>query len=267
MTLMPPLGQRRSLPPRKRRAGNPGAPITLDIHFDETDSRCRTETKFNGVVDAVFFRVVITNNTGMLQRSCRGFGREVQRENGSSAIRDNVQLTWATFSYPLPTMLDLTSGEEHNLDVFFIAADGTIGFATPNFVRPGSFPHDFFSAHGLYTFSVTVASNNSPARTVRLILDWRGDWRNARVRAAPGVFGYDVEKTNVATTTVEAWEKRQRERIAEAESILDKLPVTEQTRQISRIRGLKAALKKGPDRISEIARKAAATRQANTSRP
>jgi hypothetical protein len=187
LTPMPSLGQQRALPPRERRAGNACAPpITLDIHFDDTDKRCRAETKFNGVLDAVFFRLVITNNTGMLQHACRGFGREVQRGDGSQIIRDNLQLTWATFSYPLPTMLDLTSGEEHNLDVFFIAADGAIGFATPNFVRPASWPADLFSVNGHYTFSVTVASNNSPARTVRLILDWRGDWRNAHVRAEIG---------------------------------------------------------------------------------
>jgi hypothetical protein len=164
------------------------ASTTLDIHFDETDQRCRTETRFNGALDAVFFRLVIMNNTGLLQRSCRGHGREVQRGDGISATvyRENVQLTWATFSYPLPTTLDLIDGEEHNLDVFFIAADGTIGFATPNFVRPGNFPPDFFRLHGLYTFSVTVASNDSPARIVRLILDWRGDWKTAHVRGEIG---------------------------------------------------------------------------------
>jgi hypothetical protein len=166
-------------------------PTTLDIHFDETDQRCRTETKFNGVLDAVFFRLVITNNSGLLQRACRGFGREVRRGDGSLAMinRQNVQLTWATFSDPLPTMIDLTNGEEQNLDVFFIAADGTIGFATPNFVRPGSWPTDFFSLHEPYTFTVAVASNDSAARIVRLILDWGGDWKNAHVRGEIGLGG------------------------------------------------------------------------------
>jgi hypothetical protein len=161
------------------------APTAPDIHFDETDQRCRTETKFNGVLDAVFFRLAIVNNTGSLQHACRGFAREVQRQD-SSTIRDNMQLTWATFSYPLPTKLDLTDGEEQNLDVFFIAADGSIGFATPNFAQPGSIPADFFRSHGLYTFSVTVFSNNSKARTARLIFDWHGDWRNAHVSAEIG---------------------------------------------------------------------------------
>jgi hypothetical protein len=80
----------------------------------------------------------------------------------------------------------LTHGEEQNLDVFFIAADGTIGFATPNFVRPGGWPADFLKPHGNYTYSVTVASDDSPARMVQLILDWRGDWKTAHVRGEIG---------------------------------------------------------------------------------
>jgi hypothetical protein len=84
----------------------------------------------------------------------------------------------------------------------------------------------------------------------------------ALVRAA---FDYDKEKTYVVTTTVDDWEERQRGRIATAESVLDKLPVTERPRQQSRIRGLKAAPAKGPARMSEIARTAAASRRANRS--
>lgn len=57
------------------------------------------------------------------------------------------------------------------------------------------------------------------------------------------------------------WYARQRERIAAAEDLVDKLPEVERTKQRHRIAGLKSGLAKGPARLSQIAITAARTRR------
>ena len=56
----------------------------LDVFFAETDQRCRDETKFNGALDVVFFRLVITNRGATNQHQCRGYVTKVERRDGAS---------------------------------------------------------------------------------------------------------------------------------------------------------------------------------------
>jgi hypothetical protein len=93
-----------------------------------------------------------------------------------------------------------------------------------------------------------------------------GQWgEEVFLALARAAMDFDKEKTQHSQLRQDDWRDRQLERIAAAESVIDKLPATELARQKSRIRGLKAALKKGPDRISEIATRAAASRRTRAS--
>lgn len=59
------------------------------------------------------------------------------------------------------------------------------------------------------------------------------------------------------------WYAGQREKIAAAETLLDKLPTSEQTKLRQRIAGLKRALTMGPDRLRLAASRARARREAS----
>jgi hypothetical protein len=72
---------------------------------------------------------------------------------------------------------------------------------------------------------------------------------------------FDQKKTKVVTDTLKAWRAEQESRIKAAVEVLEKLPPEEQPHQRHRIAGLRAALKKGPRYMSEIAFKAAQSRR------
>jgi hypothetical protein len=77
----------------------------------------------------------------------------------------------------------------------------------------------------------------------------------------------DKKKTIVARGTIAEWHAQQERRIAAAEEICKRLPPEEQTRQRSRIRGLKAAKTKGPQYMSEIAYDAVMTKRLRRQQP
>ena len=72
----------------------------------------------------------------------------------------------------------------------------------------------------------------------------------------------EFDKKSRSYLSIYQWRAEQQERITAAEAVLTKLPPEEQPRQRHRIAGLKAALRKGRDRLSKIAGVAAGTRRA-----
>jgi hypothetical protein len=161
--------------PTEPLVANQAPPIkTLDLDFDEKIPGCRVQTNFNNVVEAVFFRVKVRNDTGRPQTSCRGRLIGLQRKDEFGEFVDfgyaeRLQLTWGIHTpNGLPLTADIPNGEEEFLDVFFVTALGQIALATKGFVAPNSLPHPFSEA-GTYLLTISIGSNENEPKRIQLI--------------------------------------------------------------------------------------------------
>jgi hypothetical protein len=146
----------------------------LTIAFDKKIPGCREPAIFGNGSTGVFFRLKIMNNTGALQRKCRGTLVGIQRKNELGDFVDvgyaqRLALTWATHDPAgLPTEFDLPKSDDAYLDVFCCTTLGRVLICTKDFCYPNK-SAPVFTEEGTYKLTVRVVSENSEAQNVHLI--------------------------------------------------------------------------------------------------
>jgi hypothetical protein len=150
----------------------------LTAAFDQTRQECRQETMFNTGQRAVFFRVLVENNTRHPKRAVNGRLAEVIRESDNYKQITHVLIGSVTNSSPPVTQFELSAQGREILDCFYITAEGEIGPPLHNW--PYGFPADMFAEAGNYLFKIVINSDTDDC-DVLLRLEWTGNWKTASV--------------------------------------------------------------------------------------
>lgn len=151
----------------------------LTTLFDQVLPVCREETLLSTGQYAVFFRLLVVNDTEILKRAVNARLAEVTRQSDNFRQITHVLLGWMTHSWPPITQFDIPAKGQEILDCFYITDNGEIWPPFHNW--PNSFPADMFAEPGNYLFKILIDADEDDPIELRLRLQWTGDWKTASV--------------------------------------------------------------------------------------
>lgn len=154
----------------------------LTAIFDQSRPACRDETLLSTGQYAVFFRLLVVNDSGPLKSAVNARLAEVTRQSDNFRQITHVLLGWMTHTWPPVTQFDIPAKGQEILDCFYITDNGEIWPPFHNW--PNSFRPDTFSEYGNYLLKILIDVDAEDAIEVNLRLHWTGDWKTASVALA-----------------------------------------------------------------------------------
>jgi len=142
----------------------------------------KTYAAINGkkVADVHTIRVRVTNASRIVARDCRGYLINIEKQNEKGVFVptiycDSLPLSWScrvgTDSF---TGIDIHKGINQYLDV--IGTESTSNEFKPKVMVMLFRYSDLFKETGIFRFTIQVTAVDANPSTIKLILNWKGNW-------------------------------------------------------------------------------------------
>lgn len=134
---------------------------------------------------AVYIRVRVANTRKRMARDCRGYlvNLEAKNEKGKfvkTEYCDSIMLHWSCQRPETKYLpIHIPKGVNQFLDIVSIEEN-------KNYFRPETHVilnryHELLRRTGVFRFTIHVVADNAEPKTIKLIFEWNGDWKNFKI--------------------------------------------------------------------------------------
>lgn len=162
----------------------------LNLSFDN-DEECVSHTFHTSRTlaatgpKAVYIRVRVNNTRNRMARECRGYlvNLEAKNEKGEfvkTEYCDSIMLHWSCQRPETKYLpIHIPKGVNQFLDI--VSLEENRNYFNPETHVILNRYHELLRRTGVFRFAIHVVADNAEPKTINLIFEWNGDWKNFKI--------------------------------------------------------------------------------------
>lgn len=159
----------------------------LQVGFGQSqDYLSHTPEIFNNMeMEAYYIRVRVTNKSRYIAKDCRAYLINIEKKNENDKFSptiycDSIQLAWSCQAKGEQyRAIDIAKDVNQYIDVI-VTRSITDEFDSPILVKPFRY-FSLFREKGIFRVTIQVAASGVSPETIKLVFEWKGDWKNFKV--------------------------------------------------------------------------------------